>query len=106
MAKKAEETGKYNVAFEAFYLLADPDSCLNVLIKAKRIAEAAIFARAHVPSKLPGLIKEWGAFLKQQGLQFQPDDILQTHASQLAQEKEKEKQLREQIYEAPRKPAS
>lgn len=38
MAKKAEQAGKYNVAFEAFYCLAMPDACIDVLLKAKMVA--------------------------------------------------------------------
>lgn len=52
LARRAEEAGKYNVAFEAAYLTADVDKCLDVLIKAKRMGEAAHFAKSHVPSRL------------------------------------------------------
>mgnify|MGYP003788567753 CR=1 FL=1 len=38
MAKNAEQAGKYNVAFEAFYCLAMPDACIDVLLKAKMVA--------------------------------------------------------------------
>jgi coatomer subunit beta' len=64
MAKTAFESGKYNVAFEAYYLLAEPDNCIDVLIKAKRIAEAAIFAKAYVPSRISELIPLWSKSLK------------------------------------------
>ena len=75
VAEGAAENGKFNVAFEAYYLLADIDSCIDVLIKAKRIAEAALFAKAYAPSRLPDLISEWGSSLKAAGLQFQPENI-------------------------------
>jgi len=52
LAEKAEASGKYNVAFEAAYMCADVDRCLNILVKAKRMGEAAMFARAHAPSRL------------------------------------------------------
>ena len=48
----AESLGKFNVAFEAYYMLAQVDGCINVLMKARRFAEAAIFARAYAPSRL------------------------------------------------------
>ena len=70
MAQGALEKGKYNVAFEAYYLLAEPDNCIEVLLKAKRISEAAIFAKAYVPSRLPELIPLWTQNLKEQELQF------------------------------------
>ena len=68
MAKEALDSGKYNVAFEAYYLLAEPDNCIEVLIKSKRVAEAAIFAKAYAPSRLPELIPLWSKCLKDQEL--------------------------------------
>lgn len=64
LAKAAEEVGKFNVAFEAAYMVADVDSCLNILVKAKRMGEAAIFAKAHSPSRLPEITKSWSDLLK------------------------------------------
>lgn len=65
MADAALEAGKYNVAFEAYYILQDTDKCIEVLVKAKRVAEAAIFAKAHAPSALPKLIQQWGSQLQE-----------------------------------------
>ena len=65
LAKLAESTGKYNVAFEAYYMLAQVDDCLNVLVKSKRMAEAAIFARAYAPSRLAVMIPLWTGSLKE-----------------------------------------
>jgi len=70
LASSAEKSGKYNVAFEAYFLLAQVDDCLNVLVKAKRMAEAAIFARAYCPSRLSEMIPHWTASLKEQGFPF------------------------------------
>ena len=55
----AENAGKYNVAFQAAYQIAEVDKCIEILVKSKRFAEAAFFARAHAPSKLGELIKLW-----------------------------------------------
>jgi hypothetical protein len=44
MADSALSVGKYNIAFEAYFLLQNTDKCIEVLVKAKRVAEAAIFA--------------------------------------------------------------
>lgn len=63
LAASAEASGKFNVAFEAYFILAQVDSCIDVLVKAKRIAEAAIFARAYAPSRLTELIPKWATNL-------------------------------------------
>lgn len=63
MAAAAEASGKFNVAFEAYYMLAEVDNCINVLVKAKRMAEASIFARAYAPSRLSELIPLWASNL-------------------------------------------
>ena len=68
MADRAVQKGKFNVAFEAYFLLAQPDKCIEVLVKAKRIAEATLFAKAYAPSRLAELIKKWEEHLKEQGL--------------------------------------
>jgi len=68
MAANAMTKGKFNVAFEAYFLLAQPDKCIEVLLKAKRIAEAALFAKAYVPSRLTEMTKLWEENLKEQGL--------------------------------------
>lgn len=65
LAERSEQAGKFNVAFEAAYLVADVDRCLNVLLKAKRMGEAAIFAKAHTPSRLSEVTKLWGDYLQE-----------------------------------------
>jgi coatomer subunit beta' len=37
----AESQGKFNVAFETAFLLALPERCVDILVKAKRFGEAA-----------------------------------------------------------------
>jgi len=53
LLKEADEAGKYNVAYEAAYLLALPEDCVNILVKSKRHAEAAMFARSYIPELVP-----------------------------------------------------
>ena len=65
MADAALSAGKFNVAFEAYYILQDTDKCIEVLVKSKRVAEAAIFAKAYAPSALPKLITQWGSQLQE-----------------------------------------
>jgi hypothetical protein len=49
---------------------------LSILLKSKRVAEAAFFARSYVPSKLPSVLKQWEETLKQKKLPFTPEDVL------------------------------
>lgn len=55
--ENAEKNGKYNVAFEAAYLMGEPDRCIDILLKSKKVAEAAFFARAYAPSKVAMVVK-------------------------------------------------
>lgn len=59
LSKSAEIAGKLNIAFEAAYLLADVDRCLNILIKSHRLGEAAIFSKSYAPSRLAEVTKLW-----------------------------------------------
>ena len=77
VAENADANGKYNVAFQASYLVGDAERCVQILIKSKRIAEAAFFARAYCPSKIPSVIKAWEESLNTKKLPFQPENILQ-----------------------------
>lgn len=62
--ESAERNGKYNVAFEASFLIGDAERCVNILLKSKRVSEAAFFARAYAPSKLSLVMKDWDEALK------------------------------------------
>lgn len=55
--EEADSNGKYNVAMEAAFLIGDAQRCLNILLKQKKVAEAAMFARAYAPSLLPSVMK-------------------------------------------------
>jgi coatomer subunit beta' len=70
LVDSAEKNGKYNVAYEAAFLIGDSEKCINILIKSKRVAEAAFFARAYAPSKLPMVMKHWEETLSQKKLPF------------------------------------
>ena len=45
LGTSAEETGKHNVSFLSFFLLGNLEKCLEILIAANRVPEAAFFAR-------------------------------------------------------------
>lgn len=70
LVESAEKAGKYNVALEGAYLLGDADTCIKILMKSKRVAEAAMFARAYAPSKIGGILKQWEELLKLRELPF------------------------------------
>ena len=76
VVEEAEATGKYNVAFEAAFLLGHGEKCIELLLKAKKVAEAAMMARAYCPSQLDQLTQHWEELLKLKGLPFQPENIL------------------------------
>jgi len=48
-----------NVAFIAFLLLGKVEACLELLVNAKRIPEAAMFARTYLPSQISRVVKLW-----------------------------------------------
>ena len=50
---------KYNIAFQCFFSISMPDKCYEVLVEADRIPEAAMFARAYIPSKLGHAMRLW-----------------------------------------------
>jgi hypothetical protein len=106
--EKSEAQGKFNVAYQAAYLLAIPDKCIEIMIKSKRIAEAAMFARAYCPSKLPEIIKTWNELLKAKDLPFQPEDLLTsaTEGKIMEEALKLEKRLTEEFYGGERKPAA
>jgi coatomer subunit beta' len=56
--------------------VGNAERCVSILIKSKRVAEAAFFARAYCPSKIPSVIKAWEESLGTKKLPFQPDNIL------------------------------
>jgi len=64
-ASMARDSGITNVACICYLLLGDTKSALQVLIQAKRLPEAAFFARSYCPSELPEVVNLWKADLAQ-----------------------------------------
>jgi coatomer subunit beta' len=64
IAAKAKKTGATNVAVQCYSLLNDCKSCLEVLVDAERLPEAAFFARSYCPSDLPRVVQLWKNDLK------------------------------------------
>ena len=59
LAEQTKNEGKMNVAFVCFFLLKDCDKCIDTLIKAGRVPEAAFFARTYAPSRITDIVKVW-----------------------------------------------
>lgn len=64
LVEDADKDGKYNVAMQAAFMIGDSDKCIEILVKQKRVAEAAMFARAYAPSKLQEVMKHWEEVMK------------------------------------------
>jgi hypothetical protein len=99
LATRAEAAGKFNIAFEAAFMVADVDKCLDVLLKAKRMGEAAHFAKSYAPSRLAEVTRSWSEFLLEQGLPYQPEG-----AEPSSERLDLERKLRS-LYKEPRPPA-
>jgi len=59
LAKRAEDLTKANIAFACYFTLGDLQNCIDILIKSKRIPEAAFFAKTYCPSKITELVELW-----------------------------------------------
>jgi coatomer subunit beta' len=55
----AEDSGKHNVSFLSYFLLGQLEKCLEILIAANRIPEAAFFARTYLPSQVSRVVALW-----------------------------------------------
>lgn len=97
MVEQAEAAGKYNVAFEAAYLLGDSSQCFDILQKSKKMAEAAFFARAYAPSLLEPALNDWVESLKSKELPFQPENVMKIEAEIMQQALEVEGLLKEKF---------
>jgi coatomer subunit beta' len=64
LAELATAKGSTNVAFAALLSLGDVDACIDVLQKAGRTSEAALFARTYAPSKAGEVVQTWRDELK------------------------------------------
>ena len=49
IAEKTRQEGLYNISFISYYLLGNTQNCLDVLTEARRIPEAAFFAKTYAP---------------------------------------------------------
>ncbi|GBF95719.1 hypothetical protein Rsub_08701 [Raphidocelis subcapitata] len=59
LAAQATAGGRSNVAFLCAFLLGDTQRCVSLLLECGRLPEAAMFARAYLPSRMSECVKEW-----------------------------------------------
>lgn len=83
LLEEASKAGKYNVAYEAAYLLGQPEACVDILMKSKRYGEAAMFARSYCPTSVPLVMKEWTEMLKTTSLPFVPENVFEAQSSKV-----------------------
>ena len=55
----AEKENKFNVAFLSNMLTGNLEGCLNLLLAANRLPEAAMFSRTYLPSKTAEITQKW-----------------------------------------------
>lgn len=56
LGASSDQAGKNNVSFLSYMLVGDLDKCLELLIDADRLPEAAFFARSYLPSQVNNII--------------------------------------------------
>jgi coatomer subunit beta' len=59
LAELATANGKTNVGFIAHLLTGNVEACAEILVKTKRLPEAALFVRTYLPSKMDEIVAIW-----------------------------------------------
>eukprot|EP00742_Colponemidia_sp_Colp-10_P004148 GILJ01004426.1.p1 GENE.GILJ01004426.1~~GILJ01004426.1.p1 ORF type:complete len:1009 (-),score=201.47 GILJ01004426.1:141-2768(-) len=59
VARLANEAGRTNISFLCFFLLQRIEDCLEVLLRANRVPEAAFLARTYLPSHVSRIVSLW-----------------------------------------------
>ncbi|KAF3988682.1 hypothetical protein FT663_02083 [Candidozyma haemuli var. vulneris] len=69
LAETVEGLGKYNIAFQSWWLTGNVERCLNLLVKTERFTEAAFFGRTYgiSESKLQEIVASWKKQLESKG---------------------------------------
>lgn len=73
LAIKAEEEGLTNCAFAAYFEINNVDKCVEILLKTKKYAEAAMFCRTYAPSKLALVLELWNNEINNSNLRISKD---------------------------------
>lgn len=67
LAQTAKLAGAHNVAFSAYWQLADVDSCIDLLIQTTRLGEAVLFSQTYKPSRTAEVALKWRDGLEKAG---------------------------------------
>lgn len=67
LTAQAVEAGAHNIAFSCLWQLADVDSCIDLLVRTNRTAEAVLFAQTYRPSRAAELVGVWKSGLEKSG---------------------------------------
>jgi hypothetical protein len=59
LAKKAKDSGRYNVAFIAYFTVGLIEECIQLLLDTGRLPEACFMARTYMPSMIPATLDVW-----------------------------------------------
>jgi coatomer subunit beta' len=59
LAGEALKDGQHNIAFTCYFMTGRTQDCYNLLVESENLAEAAAFARAHLPSKIEEAVEKW-----------------------------------------------
>lgn len=63
LGEEASAKGATNIAFAAYLQLGDTGRCIDLLVRADRLPEAAMFARTYAPSRVGDVVGRWKASL-------------------------------------------
>ncbi|CCG82449.1 putative COPI vesicle coat beta' subunit [Taphrina deformans PYCC 5710] len=67
LAIMATESGQNNIAFVSSLSLGDSSQCIDTLLRTHRYAEAGLFARTYLPSRVEEVVSLWKADLEKHG---------------------------------------
>lgn len=69
LAESTETLGKFNIAFQAWWLTGNVDKCLDLLVKTERYTEAAFFGRTYgaQDKKIEEIVALWKKALDSKG---------------------------------------
>ncbi len=68
LAAAAVEDGSTNIAFTCYFAAGKVQECYSLLIKSDEFADAAVFARSHLPSRTDEAARLWKQKLAQQSM--------------------------------------
>ena len=67
IATQSEEQAAHNIAFTCLWSVGDVDGCIDLLIRANRVAEAVLFSKTYKPSRCREIVLQWKGTLEKSG---------------------------------------